>query len=64
MKGRQFKDGTVNYYILQDMPPKAGKICGYESHCRLCDVKTQVEDDSLRDKTCREKRAFSNFRIY
>lgn len=56
MKGRQVKDGMVNYYILQDGPPRAGKICGYGSHCRLCEVKTQAEDDSLRDKSCREKR--------
>lgn len=53
MKGRQVKDGTVT---LQDVPPRAGKICGYGSHCGLCEVKTQVEDDSLRDKACREKR--------
>lgn len=63
MRGRQFKDGTVKYYILQDMPPKAGEICGYKNHCGLCEVKTQVEDDSLRDMQG-EKRAFSNFRIY
>lgn len=38
--------------------PTTGKICVYDGHHGVCEAKTQVQNSSMRDRTCEERREY------